>query len=91
MASSIRAPTEVYSEINEKDEWAAIQKFNVTLHFEEVKAAQARDAERKRLIREQLAKQVEEREIRKQQALEEEIQYNQQQEQHYEMLEEREK
>ena len=52
MASSIRAPTEVYSEINEKDEWAAIQKINVMLHFEEVKAAQARDAERKRLIRE---------------------------------------
>lgn len=39
VSSSIRAPTEVYSEINEKDEWAAIQKFNTMLHFEEVKAA----------------------------------------------------
>jgi hypothetical protein len=28
-------PTEVYSEINENDEWAAIQKFNTLLHFEE--------------------------------------------------------
>jgi hypothetical protein len=30
-------PTEVYSEINENDEWAAIQKFNTLLHFEEQK------------------------------------------------------
>ena len=39
VSSSIAPPTEVYSEINEKDEWAAIQKFNTMLHFEETKAA----------------------------------------------------
>lgn len=35
VASSQRAPTEVYSEIAEDDQWAAIQKFNQLLHFEE--------------------------------------------------------
>ena len=29
--------TEVYSEIGEDDEWAAIQKFNTLLHYEEQK------------------------------------------------------
>ena len=29
--------TEAYSEINENDEWTAIQKFNTFLHFEEQK------------------------------------------------------
>ena len=48
-------PTDAYSEINENDEWAAIQKFNTLLHFEEQKQAMIRDMERKRLIREQLA------------------------------------
>lgn len=50
--------TEVYSEINENDEWTAIQKFNTLLHFEEQKQAMLRDAERKRLIREELDKQI---------------------------------
>lgn len=36
--SSQNAPrTEAYSEINENDEWTAIQKFNTFLHFEEQK------------------------------------------------------
>ena len=35
--SSRKAPTEVFSEINENDEWAAIQKFNTLLHHEEQK------------------------------------------------------
>ena len=48
--------TEVFSEINENDEWTAIQKFNTLLHFEEQKQAMLRDAERKRLIREELDK-----------------------------------
>jgi hypothetical protein len=38
-ASSQKAPTEAYSEINENDEWTAIQKFNTLLHFEEQKQA----------------------------------------------------
>jgi len=50
--------TEAYSEINENDEWTAIQKFNTLLHFEEQKQAMLRDAERKRLIREELDKQI---------------------------------
>lgn len=54
-------PTEAYSEINENDEWAAIQKFNTLLHFEEQKQAMIRDMERKRLIREQLAQQIEDK------------------------------
>ena len=29
------AKTEVYSEIEEEDEWTAIQKFNTLLHYEE--------------------------------------------------------
>lgn len=44
--------TDKYSEINENDEWTAIQKFNTLLHFEEQKQALAREMERKRLIRE---------------------------------------
>lgn len=37
---SSQAPlTEVYSEIAEEDEWAAIQKFNQLLHYEEQKQA----------------------------------------------------
>jgi hypothetical protein len=32
---SEKAPTEVFTEINENDEWTAIQKFNTLLYFEE--------------------------------------------------------
>lgn len=35
ITSSKRAPTEVYSELDEEDEWTAIQKFNTMLHYEE--------------------------------------------------------
>lgn len=31
------AKTEVYSELDENDEWTAIQKFNTLLHYEEQK------------------------------------------------------
>ena len=37
MASSKVAKTEQYSEIDEDDEWNAIQKFNTLLHYEEQK------------------------------------------------------
>ena len=50
------AKTEVYSEIEEEDEWTAIQKFNTLLHYEEQKQAILRDKERKRLIKEELDK-----------------------------------
>lgn len=51
MTSSQAQKTEVYSEIDEEDEWTAIQKFNTLLHYEEQKQALLRDKERKRLIR----------------------------------------
>jgi hypothetical protein len=37
--SSVRSKAEskAYSEINENDEWVAIQKFNTLLHYEEQK------------------------------------------------------
>lgn len=33
--SSKRAGTEIYSELDEDDEWTAILKFNTLLHYEE--------------------------------------------------------
>lgn len=51
--------TEIYSEINENDEWVAIQKFNTLLHYEEQKQSMLRENERKRLIREELDRQIE--------------------------------
>ena len=41
----------IYSELQEEDEWTAIQKFNTLLHYEEQKQAIAREAERRRLIK----------------------------------------
>ena len=37
MSSERPPPTEVFSEINENQEWTAIQKFNTLLHYEEQK------------------------------------------------------
>ena len=56
MSSERAPPTEVFSEINENQEWTAIQKFNTLLHYEEQKQSLMRDAERKRLIRNELDK-----------------------------------
>ena len=50
--------TEVYSELAEEDEWTAIQKFNTLLHYEEQKQAMLREQERRRLIRNELDKQL---------------------------------
>ena len=47
-----------YSEINENDEWVAIQKFNTLLHYEEQKQAQLREEERKKLIKQELDRQI---------------------------------
>jgi soluble P-type ATPase len=65
MTSSQMQKTEVYSEIDEDDEWTAIQKFNTLLHYEEQKQSILRDKERKRLIREELEKQLHEKNHRK--------------------------
>ena len=48
----------MFTEIDENDEWTAIQKFNTMLHYEEQKQAILRDQERKRLIREELDRQI---------------------------------
>lgn len=45
----------------EEDEWTAIQKFNQLLHYEEQKQSMLREQERRRLIRLELDKQVEEK------------------------------
>ena len=91
MGSSKHAPTVKYSEINENDEWTAIQKFNTMLHFEEQKQAQAREEERKRLIREQLDLQVKQKELKHKDEKDESRMYDEMAEKHYKLLEEREK
>ena len=48
----------MYSELAEEDEWTAIQKFNTLLHYEEQKQAMMREQERRRLIRQELDKQL---------------------------------
>lgn len=67
--------TEAYSEIEEEDEWTAIQKFNTLLHYEEQKQAILRDRERKRLIKEELDKQLKEKNSRKKAEVEEKLMY----------------
>jgi len=83
--------TEVYSEINENDEWVAIQKFNTLLHYEEQKQAMLREAERKRLIKEELDRQVKAKQDRAQNEKEENELYNEMYEEHGKLLEQREK
>ena len=75
MRSSQAPPQTEYSEINEDDEWAAIQKFNTLLHYEEQKQAVLRDKERKRLIKEELDKQLQEKRKKKQREVEENKMY----------------
>ena len=57
-SSRVAPQTEVYSEIAEDDEWTAIQKFNQLLHYEEQKQSMLREQERRRLIRQELDKQM---------------------------------
>jgi len=57
-SSQVDRRTEVYSELAEEDEWTAIQKFNTLLHYEEQKQAMLREQERRRLIRNELDKQL---------------------------------
>lgn len=91
MTSSQAPPlTEVYSEINEDDEWTAIQKFNTLLHYEEQKQSILRDKERKRLIKEELDKQLKEKKYKKSRDTEETKMYENLQDQHVKLLESRE-
>jgi Ran GTPase-activating protein (RanGAP) involved in mRNA processing and transport len=91
IASSQKAPTEVYSEINENEEWVAIQKFNTLLHYEEQKQSLLREAERKRLIREELDRQVLQKLQRKNNEGQEDRVYDEMYEEHGKLLEQREK
>ena len=50
ITKSIAAPHSD-SDLDEEDEWAAIQKFNALLHYEEQKQTAMRVAERKRLMK----------------------------------------
>ena len=79
------------SEINENDEWVAIQKFKVLLHYEEQKQALLREAERKRLIKEELDRQLKAKEARAINEKSENEMYNQMSEEHVKLLEVREK
>lgn len=75
VTSSQPARTEVYSELDEEDEWTAIQKFNTLLHYEEQKQALMRDKERKRLIKQELDKQLGEKGVKKQREQKENAMY----------------
>ena len=81
----------MYSEINENDEWTAIQKFNTLLHFEEQKQAMLRDAERKRLIREELDKQINSKKAKQNNENDENKAYDEMAQEHAKLLEQREK
>lgn len=79
-----------YSEIDENDEWVAIQKFNTLLHFEEQKQAMLREAERKRLIKDELDRQVAAKRERKNDLAKENNLYHDMYDEHGKLLEDRE-
>jgi hypothetical protein len=85
-----KAPSK-YSEINENDEWVAIQKFNTLLHFEEQKQALLREEERKRLIKQALDTQIDAKKQREDALKDENALYVQMYEEHGKILEQREK
>jgi hypothetical protein len=80
-----------YSNLNEDDEWQAIQNFNIMLHHEEQKQTTLREQERKRLIKEELDRQVREKNKRKKREQQEDQEYEQVQKQHIELLDVKEK
>ena len=84
------APTEVYSELAEEDEWTAIQKFNTLLHYEEQKQQMLREQERKKLIREELDRQLKEKLRKKAEEVQEKEMYEQLQKEHIKLLGQRE-
>lgn len=88
---SRKAPTEVYSELDEEDEWTAIQKFNTMLHYEEQKQSIMREKERKRLIKEELDRQLREKRDRKDREKNQDRMYEELQEKHLLLLDEKER
>lgn len=89
-SSQVDRQTEVYSELAEEDEWTAIQKFNTLLHYEEQKQAMLREQERRRLIRNELDKQMEEKKNRENCEMNERRMYESLQEEHVRLLGKRE-
>jgi len=85
-SSQMDRRTEVYSELAEEDEWTAIQKFNTLLHYEEQKQAMLREQERRRLIRNELDKQLEEKKSREVEEKEERRMYEYLQNEHIKLL-----
>jgi len=77
--------------LDEEDEWAAIQKFNTLLHYEEMRQTAMKEAERKRLIKQELDRQLEDKHYRKYMDKDEDHKYNQLQTMHLGILENREK
>lgn len=74
----------------EEDEWTAIQKFNTLLHYEEQKQAMLREQERRRLIRDELDKQMAEKQDRENTEMKERRMYEALQEEHVKLLGQRE-
>lgn len=88
--SAASRATEVYSELAEEDEWAAIEKFNTLLHYEEQKQLIMREKERRRLIKDQLDRQVEDKKNRENNELNEKRQYEELMVEHVKLLGQRE-
>ena len=88
--SSMAARTEIYSELAEEDEWTAIQKFNTLLHYEEQRQQMLREMERRRLIRNELDKQLMEKKEREAMDKDERALYEKLQEEHVRLLGQRE-
>jgi len=89
-SSKVGAQSEIFSEINENDEWTAIQKFNTLLYFEEQKQQIMRDSERKRLICEELSRQVKAKKTKNDQEDSENQAYDNLAEEHAKLLDQRE-
>lgn len=89
--SQVSRPQSQFSHLNEDDEWTAIMNFNTVLHFEEQKQAMLREQERKRLIKEELDRQVRDKNARKRREQDEDNLYDNLQQKHLQLLDEKEK
>lgn len=88
--SQVSRPQSQFSHLNEDDEWTAIMNFNTVLHFEEQKQAMLREQERKRLIKNELDRQVKDKNARKRREADEDNLYDNLQQKHLTLLEEKE-
>ncbi len=88
--SQASRPMSQYSKLNEEDEWTAIMNFNTVLHYEEQKQAMLREQERKRLVKDELDRQVRAKKLRNRNEVEEDRLYDDLQRQHLDLLAEKE-